>query len=100
MKMPDWPICDLMNWWCRWLNGFSQTEWSTEQALKESKYPVLFFHGTGDDYVPFEMTQRSYEACISEKEFVAVEGAGHGLSFLVEPERCRAAARAFMGRCR
>ena len=100
MGMPDWPICDLMNWWCRWLGDFSQTEWSTERALAEAKYPVLFFHGTADDYVPFEMTQRSFDACTSEKEFVVVEGAGHGQSFLMEPERCKAATRAFMERCR
>ncbi len=100
MKLPAIPIVQFMNLWCRLLGRFSQTEWSTTRALAHAKYPIILFHGTTDDFVPCAMTEESYAACSSDKELVLVEGAGHGLSFLVERERCEAAVRAFMEKCR
>ena len=62
--------------------GYSYTEYSTLEALKNNKIPVLFIHGKEDHYVPHEMTLKNYEACIAEKQLVLVEGAGHGTSYL------------------
>ena len=35
------------------------------------------------------MTEAGYAACAGEKELLIVENAGHGVSFLVEPDRYR-----------
>ena len=43
-------------------------------------------HGLEDDFVPAEMTRRSYEACAGDKKLLLVEGADHGVSFLVARE--------------
>jgi fermentation-respiration switch protein FrsA (DUF1100 family) len=40
-------------------------------------------HGLEDDFVPAEMTRRSFEACTGDKQLLLVEGADHGISFLV-----------------
>ena len=40
-------------------------------------------HGLEDDFVPAEMTRRSFEACAGDKTLLLVEGADHGTSFLV-----------------
>ena len=43
-------------------------------------------HGTGDDFVPCEMTQQGFDVCTSRKEILLVDGAEHGVSFLVDRE--------------
>ncbi len=65
---------------------FDLEETSPEKALKNCKIPVIFFHGETDDFVPCEMSRRNYEACKSKKKLVTVKGAGHGLSYIIEPK--------------
>ena len=43
-------------------------------------------HGKADDFVPSQMTQDGYDLCTGEKEILLVEGAGHGVSCLVDKE--------------
>ncbi len=66
---------------------FDLDEISAEQAIKKCKVPVIFFHGENDDFVPIEMSRKNYDACTSRKQLVTVNNAGHGLSFLVDPEK-------------
>ena len=54
--------------------------------LKKSKTPVLFIHGEQDDYVPFNMLQKNYDACASEKEMLVVPEAEHANSYKINPE--------------
>ena len=56
------------------------------EALKKCKVPVIFFHGEDDNYVPCEMSRRNYEICPTDKRIVTIPGAGHGLSYPVNPE--------------
>lgn len=56
------------------------------EAIKNCNLPVIFFHGENDDYVPCEMSRKNYTACPSRKRLVTIPGAGHGLSYLVDPE--------------
>lgn len=60
---------------------------SCEDALRNCKVPVLFFHGSEDHFVPVEMTYQNYKACASEKRLMIVPGAGHAKSYWVEPEK-------------
>ncbi len=71
-----------MSFFTKLFAGYSYTEYSTLEALKDNKIPVLFIHGKEDHYVPHEMTLQNYEACTAEKQLVLVEGAGHGTSYL------------------
>ncbi len=82
-------IMPAVNLWCKLIAGFDMKEFNSVEILKTAKRPILFIHGTNDDLVPVEMTKRSYESCTSEKEIVLVEGAGHGMSYILEPERVR-----------
>lgn len=66
---------------------FDLEETSPVEAVKRCKVPVLFFHGEDDDYVPCEMSRINYEACTSRKKLVTVPGAGHGLSYPVDPQQ-------------
>ena len=66
---------------------FDLEETSPEQAMKNCTIPVIFFHGEDDDFVPCEMSKINYDICKSKKQLVTIKGAGHGLSYLVDPEK-------------
>lgn len=65
---------------------FDLESYSPEEAMKTCTVPVIFFHGTGDDYVPHEMSRINFEACASRKKLVLIPDAGHGLSYPVDPQ--------------
>ncbi len=77
--------------------GFTLEKADATQAMARCRLPVLFFHGTDDDYVPWQMSQKNFDACASQKKLVLVPGAGHGLSYLLDPEGYLAAVREFEG---
>lgn len=78
--------------------GYSLDEYSTLDALKDNKIPVIFIHGKEDHYVPPEMTLRNYEACTAEKQLILVEGAGHGTSYLQDKPGVEKAIGAFLAK--
>lgn len=65
---------------------FDLEECSPVEAMKNCKVPVIFFHGESDDFVPCDMSRINYEACTSRKMLVTIPGAGHGLSYAVDPQ--------------
>lgn len=76
---------------------FSFKEASTIDAMKQCKYPIYFIHGKKDDFVPYEMSERNFEACISEKKgFFSVDEAGHGMCYLSKREELRTELKQFL----
>jgi pimeloyl-ACP methyl ester carboxylesterase len=49
----------------------------TSKWLSKSDAPVLVFHGTRDEVIDFRLGRALYESISSEKEFLAIERAGH-----------------------
>lgn len=87
MKLPERLAYPFVKLAARVYGGFDLEELPPIEAVKRTKLPVIIFHGDTDAFVPCEMSERLYEACASErKQLVVVHGAGHGLSYLVEPE--------------
>lgn len=97
MKIPVGAGYFFVKQGARMYGHFDIEENSPETALKNCKVPVIFFHGESDAFVPCEMSHRNYEVCPSKKMLVTVKGAGHGLSYLVEPERYISSLREFFG---
>ena len=85
--LPAVPCIWITDLFARLIAGFSLYEKDTRMALKNSKLPVLMVHGVDDGYVPHEMTKQGYDACTGAKEILLVDGADHGLSFLVDKDR-------------
>jgi fermentation-respiration switch protein FrsA (DUF1100 family) len=83
MHLPAWPVMWAADLFARVFAGFSLKEYHTTQTLQKNTRPILLVHGLEDDFVPAEMTRRSFEACGGEKHLLLVEEAGHGISFLV-----------------
>ncbi len=76
--------------------GYYFGEYSTIDAMKTNRIPIVFIHGKNDHFVPSEMTIRNYEACIAEKKLLLVDGAGHGTSFLQDKETIEKEIRIFL----
>ena len=66
--------------------GYSFAEASSLEQVKKAKVPILFIHGEKDNFVHTEMVYPLYEACPTQKRLLVVEGAGHGSSYIMDPE--------------
>ncbi len=96
IHLPAAPTLWTAELFARIIGGFSLTQEDTRISLKNSKLPVLMVHGLDDDFVPCEMTEQGFAACTGPKELLLAEGAGHGLSFLVEREKYTKMVCAFL----
>lgn len=75
--------------------NIGSAEYTTIDALKENKIPILFVHGTDDDFVPIEMTYENYKACTAPKKLVVVPGATHAMSYIVDKMSYEKAVKEF-----
>ena len=89
-------ILPILNLLCLIFGRFSIYNISTIDSLKNSDIPVLFVHGAADDFVPCEMSQRTYDSIIERARIIIVEGAGHGLSYFVDTERVENELKSFL----
>jgi fermentation-respiration switch protein FrsA (DUF1100 family) len=84
----------------RLFGHFDLDETSPIEAMATATVPVVFAHGDTDDFVPYDMSARLYEACASEhKKLITIRGAGHGLAFPVGRESYVDALREFKRDC-
>ncbi len=77
--------------------GFDIEAHDAPRALANTKIPVLLIHGEDDRFVPCDMSRASFEACASQKTLFTVPEAGHGLSYMIDPEGYQGAIRRFLG---
>lgn len=94
--LPSFPVMDILNLMTRLKAGYYLTDASALRQVKKTKIPVLLIHGENDTFVPYEMAVRLYEACGSDKKLFAVEGAGHGESFLRDHDGYRETVMEFI----
>ena len=81
------PTMAAVNLNCKRRAGFTLKSASPVEAMaRNTDIPCFFIHGNDDDFVPVRMSIENYYACQAPKELYIVPGAGHGLSFLVNPE--------------
>ena len=96
MHVPTWFSMPMMKLLAKVICGFSLTDTTTLKAMEVNTRPIFFAHGTGDKFVPYEMSVKNYNACKSAKKLLLVEGAEHALSFVVERERYEKEAGEFI----
>jgi fermentation-respiration switch protein FrsA (DUF1100 family) len=79
--------------------GFDLEEVTSLDGVRKSRIPIIFIHGTSDDFVPCEMSERLYEESSAEhKAIVLFDGVGHGLSFPADREKYYGELRKFEDR--
>ena len=67
---------------------FKLEESSPLKAVSHTNIPIIFIHGNIDKQVPFEMSEKLYNACSSsKKKLVKFENAEHGVSFIIDKEK-------------
>lgn len=99
VHLPVHPLLDGISLLSRLAAGYGFREYSTETALRTSSLPLLLIHGEADNFVPAEFSKRNFASAAAEdKELVLVPGAAHGMSYLVDTERCRGKILAFYDR--
>lgn len=72
---------------CRKRIDLDSDAYCTLEAMEHCRVPILFIHGAADTFVPAEMTMQNYEACRAPKYLLIVEGANHGMSYVMARER-------------
>lgn len=76
-------------------NQLDPFAYSALDSLSRTRIPVLLIHGEADHFVPVTMAYRNYSACASPKRLLIVPGAGHVMSYFMDPEGYKAALRSF-----
>lgn len=90
------PTLTAVNVNCKLRGGFTFQDYTPIEAMVQNKdVPCLFVHGDADGVVPWRMSLENYYACRAPKELLIVNGAGHGLAFLTDPERYKQKVRDF-----
>lgn len=74
-------------------------DFTTLDALETSTAPLLIINGTSDPFTPFEMSERVYNACTSEKYIVGFDGASHMKSYFTDTEKYKKAVVDFFENC-
>jgi pimeloyl-ACP methyl ester carboxylesterase len=71
----------------RVFGGFSLKEAGVADSVRFAKVPALIIHGEDDRFVPCQMSEEVFNAYAGEKYRITFEGAGHGLSYIVDEEK-------------
>ena len=94
--MPTFPALYNANFITKIRAGYSLKKASSIKQLKKSVTPTLFIHGNKDQFVPFDMLDKLYEAANCKKEKLVIKAAGHAEAQLIDPEKYWHTVRKFI----
>ncbi|MBR0537271.1 MAG: alpha/beta hydrolase [Clostridia bacterium] len=84
-KLPAFPLLHAVNAVSILRGNFDIRKNVPLDAVRRSVTPTVFLHGTADNFVPFAMMDRLYEACAAPKAKQAIEGADHAEAVYTDP---------------
>lgn len=82
--LPAFPIINCTSLLTKIRAGYFFGDASAIKQVAKTNIPILFIHGDADTFVPFEMVNKLYAACHSEKELYLVHGAKHAKAYSVD----------------
>ena len=87
-----------------WLGGFlfghfNLFESTAIDAIKNCEIPILILHGDADELVPYEMSQSMLTSGAKDITLETFAGAGHGLSYIVIPDKYERVVLKFIHKC-
>lgn len=89
-------LLPVVNILCKNIANFNIYECCVEDALKENKLPILFIHGTSDDFVPSKMSKENFKACNSKKKLVLIDCVMHGVACLQDKITIKREIKSFL----
>lgn len=95
-NLPSFPLLQVTSLITKIRSGYFFGEASSVAQLKKNKLPILFIHGDTDDFVPYEMLQKNYDATQGPKEKYVVHGAGHAEAYQTDPDQYKKVITAFL----
>ena len=84
--LPRFPLLNVTEIINKHRAGYGFKDVNTLCEVGKTKIPILFIHGSVDDYVPVRMSEENYKACKSEKELLIIDGADHAESYYAATE--------------
>lgn len=83
----------------RLFGHFNLTESSAKEAIKNCEIPILLLHGLEDTLVPCDMSRFMQQSGAKDITLETFEGAGHGLSYMIIPDKYEKTVLEFTKRC-
>ncbi len=78
--------------------SFSPDEYSSIEAVKKSKTPLLIIHGEADSFVPCYMSREIFDACAAPKQILTVASADHAVSAFADEKAYKNAVNGFINK--
>lgn len=84
--LPAFPLLPLASWLCGLRHGWSFDEANSLEQVRRCVKPMLFIHGSEDDFVPTHMLRPLYDAKPAPKAMWLAPGSGHARAYDDHPE--------------
>ncbi len=95
--VPAKPIITAVNTVSKLKKGVDFYTVRPMDSVQKAKIPMLFIHGTADNFVPSYMSEICYSMCGSDyKDILLVEGAAHTHSYFVDKEGYETKLKTFL----
>lgn len=85
-NLPPFPILNAANIVANIRAGYDFKEASSVKQVEKATVPMLFIHGSEDNFVRTDMVYEVYDACPTTKDILVMEGAGHGEAYAMDPK--------------
>lgn len=95
-KLPSFPLVHTTSLLTGAKAGYRFSEASAVKQVAKAKVPMLFIHGSKDDFVPTQMVYQVYNACQTPKDLLIVDGAVHAESQGTNPAIYEAKIKEFV----
>ena len=95
-NLPAFPIEQLTSAYVNYKDNYNFEESSAVNQLRKNQLPMLFIHGTEDNFVPYAMMGQCMDATDGPSEEYSVIGADHAKSFETNPQKYQAVVQQFL----
>lgn len=77
LHLPAFPLVNTTLFWYKFISKIDAKKIDITTVLKDAEVPILFLHGSGDNFVLIDMAKECYNACSSEKYLEIFDDAPH-----------------------